>query len=720
MVLSITIAIILALISASRGASPAPLSGFVDQFSSDFILDRTTSGGAIEGFVSGRMHYDASFGSRRGAVRWEYRIRFPGTGTSLIQIDDYPSGQQDGLGGVSYLWCGAECQAQVIGGTIPIVYPTTGMAGGSVNVRGRTCNTYTAASPSTELLWENGVGPCRVQYTIPGGTMDTITFLTPASTPIRDSAATQASGLSNPVEIVAANIILGPSGFPANTFVPLPSWNCPAPSCLAVANIYMVLDESGSISPTNFDLEQQFAVDIGGSFTFGINGVAMGAAFFSGNAVEELAFTINQNTYTNGINNHVQRGGATCIGCGLNVANTAWNRDIFGGSPQLPGRSGFPNICITLTDGENNVGSINPAANDLRNLGPGVTILAVGVGSSISQSTLLTIAGGIQSNVFQASNFNDLQNFVDQLSAVSCTLAPPNPCGAGCLGFCACSQECICPDFCDDGEACTNDLCTANQNGNGCRYPTFFCDDGSACTDDVCTPGPGFPPSACGFAPNMDCASLCDSCNDNDPCTFDGCDGSVPPGVCVYTPVPAAFCDDGNVCTTDTCVAGQGCVYTDISAQLCNDGNVCTIDTCNSAVGCQYNTRDCNSESPFSLFRGDCQQAACDPDGNETIGRAPGCFLTPFSSNVVDECGVCNGDGSTCASGLGAGAAAGIGIGGIIGILLGLACLALAGLFAGKKGYDYYQGLDQNLEGAQENPAHQENKNQGTNFMYEE
>jgi hypothetical protein len=59
------------------------------------------------------------------------------------------------------------------------------------------------------------------------------------------------------------------------------------------------------------------------------------------------------------------------------------------------------------------------------------------------------------------------------------------------------------------------------------------------------------------------------SCEDDDPCTVDDtCDGS---GAC--QPGPQDPCDDGNLCTEDSCVPGIGCQYAQVPPQPCTDGN---------------------------------------------------------------------------------------------------------------------------------------------------
>jgi hypothetical protein len=67
-------------------------------------------------------------------------------------------------------------------------------------------------------------------------------------------------------------------------------------------------------------------------------------------------------------------------------------------------------------------------------------------------------------------------------------------------------------------------------------------------------------------------------------CGDDGCGGS------------CGECDDGDLCTADTCIAGT-CVYT---PKDCDDGNICTDDSCNPSTGaCEYtfNTVPCGEDS---------------------------------------------------------------------------------------------------------------------------
>ena len=122
----------------------------------------------------------------------------------------------------------------------------------------------------------------------------------------------------------------------------------------------------------------------------------------------------------------------------------------------------------------------------------------------------------------------------------------------------------------------------------GSRLPFLSID-----VEDVVPPPPGCGDGAVGAGEQCDdgntldgdcCSRLCafdaagTSCSDGDACTDgDACDGA---GAC--TPGAPRNCDDGSVCTTDSCDPGSGCVYVAVNeGQPCDDGNACTTgDVC--------------------------------------------------------------------------------------------------------------------------------------------
>jgi hypothetical protein len=212
---------------------------------------------------------------------------------------------------------------------------------------------------------------------------------------------------------------------------------------------------------------------------------------------------------------------------------------------------------------------------------------------------------------------------------------------------------------CDDGDPCTiGDAC----DGGACGGTARACDDGNACTDDSCNPTAG-----CVFTPNMAV------CNDGNACTTgDTCTGGVCGGA-------ARTCDDGNGCTDDSCDAATGCVFTantaacddgdpctisDVcgggvcaagTARSCDDGSVCTNDSCDPALGCVFTPNTAACDDGDACTTGDtCGGGVCAgtttrscDDGNvctaDSCDAALGCV---FAFNTV----LCN-DGNACTTG---------------------------------------------------------------------
>jgi CSLREA domain-containing protein len=161
------------------------------------------------------------------------------------------------------------------------------------------------------------------------------------------------------------------------------------------------------------------------------------------------------------------------------------------------------------------------------------------------------------------------------------------------------------PLDCNDDNPCTDDGCDPTT---GCVFENndILCDDGDACTEnDLCSQG--------------NCAGTTATCNDNNLCTDDGCD---PATGCVFQNNDI-LCDDGDACTeNDLCSQGT-CAGTILT---CNDNNLCTDDGCDPANGCNHIAN----------------QAACDDGDMCTKGES--CFAGEcLSGPTEDDC--CNVDG---------------------------------------------------------------------------
>ena len=94
------------------------------------------------------------------------------------------------------------------------------------------------------------------------------------------------------------------------------------------------------------------------------------------------------------------------------------------------------------------------------------------------------------------------------------------------------------------------------------------------CDDgNVCTDDSCNPATGCVNANNTAPCNDGDACTTSDTCSAGACVGGAAPN-----------CDDGNVCTDDSCNPATGCVNANNSAS-CDDGDACTTtDTCSAGA----------------------------------------------------------------------------------------------------------------------------------------
>lgn len=96
---------------------------------------------------------------------------------------------------------------------------------------------------------------------------------------------------------------------------------------------------------------------------------------------------------------------------------------------------------------------------------------------------------------------------------------PCQPCPLGTFADYEGARSCLSCNECNDGDACTQDLCEADA---GCSHTAASCRDASLCTEDSCDPSSG-------------CVFSSISCDDSDPCTQDTCEAA---SGCVNQQIP--------------------------------------------------------------------------------------------------------------------------------------------------------------------------------------
>jgi hypothetical protein len=208
---------------------------------------------------------------------------------------------------------------------------------------------------------------------------------------------------------------------------------------------------------------------------------------------------------------------------------------------------------------------------------------------------------------------------------------------------------------CDDGDPCTaGDKCQSGICKPGLSVP---CDDGNACTSDACAGGQclhGPVDGACDDGNPCTSKDACFQgkclgkeltvCGDQEVCTADSCDPTVG---CVHAPLPGA-CDDGNACSTnDQCEAGK---CKGGPAPDCEDGEVCTTDSCDPKSGCTHTSKAGACDDKNACTTNDqCAAGKC------AGGPAPDCndnnVCTNDSCVPATGCTHSNNDGASCDDG---------------------------------------------------------------------
>ena len=196
---------------------------------------------------------------------------------------------------------------------------------------------------------------------------------------------------------------------------------------------------------------------------------------------------------------------------------------------------------------------------------------------------------------------------------------------------------CLTDAACDDGNPCTNDVCSTTA---GCSNVDNAnpCDDGNACTQaDQCMLGACF-----GFNPVV-CAEL-DECH-----VAGSCDPTT--GTC-SNPNAAnglACTDDGNVCTSDTCQGG------DCAHRAGNAGVLCraAAGACDRAESCDGVDTSCpadfKSTAECRAAAGACDTAeSCDGASNDCPADAKSTAECRAAAGACDTAESCDGASNDC------------------------------------------------------------------------
>ena len=184
-------------------------------------------------------------------------------------------------------------------------------------------------------------------------------------------------------------------------------------------DIVIILDASGSIGSSNFQLMKNYIINMLAAFNISPDKTRVGVIRYSDNAsiVIPLGSYNNYFSLSSAINSTVYTRGWTYTDQALNLLNAAF------ATARVD--QGVPRVAIVFTDGQStNISATVQAAQRVHN--DGIFVYSFGIGSGINSTELTVIASGGQDNVFNVSSFSasDFQGVLKRLQVSTCISKP--------------------------------------------------------------------------------------------------------------------------------------------------------------------------------------------------------------------------------------------------------------------------------------------------------
>ena len=257
---------------------------------------------------------------------------------------------------------------------------------------------------------------------------------------------------------------------------------------------------------------------------------------------------------------------------------------------------------------------------------------------------LVTGAPGVPANVrvwlllFESGSDGDFNDLVIQLGVEGCTTTAQCDDGIACtFDICGPKRFCInapLANRCVDNNICTTDVCDTLV---GCVNAPLTCSDGNACTNDSCDPVLG-------------CQNEVDDCDDGVDCTIDECD---PVAGCANVP-DHTVCDDQNDCTIDSCSPTGGCINANAPwgaacgnqtvegpcdrPDVCDGFGACGPYYQDSSFECRPSAGFCDVAELCSGNSADCPEDQFQPEGLECRASEGICDVAEFCTGFNAEC----------------------------------------------------------------------------------
>ena len=169
-------------------------------------------------------------------------------------------------------------------------------------------------------------------------------------------------------------------------------------------DVMLVLDESGSISGSNFRLMKELCLDLLNHLT---EEDRIGVITFD-DTVRTIIGLTDKTEAASVISNLIQHDGTTALYDAINT-----------GIDEVSSDSISTKVIIALTDGQDNESGTSLESATTKAINSNVIIYTIGVGSNVSQNDLTIIAESTHGQYYAASNFNELSGVFERIIADS-------------------------------------------------------------------------------------------------------------------------------------------------------------------------------------------------------------------------------------------------------------------------------------------------------------
>jgi hypothetical protein len=331
------------------------------------------------------------------------------------------------------------------------------------------------------------------------------------------------------------------------------------------------------------------------------------------------------------------------------VASAQCQNDVDGANDQ-PGQKDITRLCLTPGDGLPHEWEVTANWDEIQLTGANTADICTLYDTNGNSFADLAVCVTLESNGAGNGNLAVFQQF----RLYTCADTKGDRCAGSVQVVGAFTTSC------GAAQAATDPFPPSAVNGPGSEYPNdtaIYC---SIDLDDFGAPGANAELlDACSYPseqPNSDpsdcilyteCAVDGD-CNDSNLCTTDTCG---PGGICVYTPDPGASCTDGLFCNGDEICNVSGFCENQ-GPRDCDDGVVCTVDSCDEVGDTCVNGPDDSLCSDGQFCNG---VETCDATNDCQAGTAPNCddgvSCTLDSCDEVGDACVHGADDSLCNDG---------------------------------------------------------------------